>query len=32
MQIFIKTLAGKTIPLDVEPADKVEKIYSDIQL
>ena len=31
MQIFIKTLTGKTITLDVEPADTVENIKAKIQ-
>ena len=26
MQIFIKTLTGKTITLDVEPSDTIENI------
>ncbi len=31
MQIFVKTLTGKTITLDVEPADSIENIKSKIQ-
>ena len=31
MQIFIKTLTGKTITLDVEPADTIESIKAKIQ-
>lgn len=31
MQIFIKTLAGKTITLDVEPADSVKNVKFKIQ-
>ena len=31
MQIFIKTLTGKTITLDVEPADTIEAVKSKIQ-
>lgn len=31
MQIFIKTLTGKTITLDVEPSDTIENIKSKIQ-
>ena len=26
MQIFVKTLTGKTITLDVEPADSIENV------
>ena len=26
MQIFVKTLTGKTITLDVEPADTIENV------
>ena len=26
MQIFVKTLTGKTITLDVDPADSIEKV------
>ena len=34
MQIFVKTLTGKTITLDVEPADTIEnvKYYSHISM
>ena len=31
MQIFVKTLTGKTIPLDVEPSDTIEKVKQKIQ-
>jgi len=31
MQIFVKTLTGKTITLDVEPADTIQNIKSKIQ-
>ena len=31
LQIFVKTLTGKTITLDVEPADKIEYIKAKIQ-
>ena len=31
MQIFIKTLPGKTITLDVEPSDTIENIKQKIQ-
>ncbi len=31
MQIFVKTLTGKTITLDVEPSDTVENIKQKIQ-
>ena len=31
MQIFVKTLTGKTITLDVEPADTIHKVKSKIQ-
>ena len=31
MQIFVKTLTGKTITLDVEPSDSIENIKSKIQ-
>lgn len=31
MQIFVKTLSGKTITLEVEPNDTVEKVKSKIQ-
>ena len=31
MQIFVKTLTGKTIPLDVEPSDTIENVKSKIQ-
>jgi len=31
MQIFVKTLTGKTITLDVEPSDSIEQVKSKIQ-
>ena len=31
MQIFIKTLTGKTITLDVEPSDNIEAVKAKIQ-
>jgi ubiquitin len=31
MQIFIKTLTGKTVTLDVDAADKIEDIKQKIQ-
>jgi ubiquitin len=31
MQIFIKTLTGKTITLDVDPSDNIEAIKGKIQ-
>jgi len=31
MQIFIKTLTGKTITLDVEPSDTIESVKAKIQ-
>lgn len=31
MQIFVKTLTGKTIILDVEPSDSTENIKAKIQ-
>jgi len=31
MQIFVKTLTGKTITLEVEPADTIEIIKTKIQ-
>lgn len=31
MQIFVKTLTGKTITLEVEPADKIENVKAKIQ-
>ena len=30
MQIFVKTLTGKTITLDVEPADTIESVKQKI--
>ena len=31
MQIFVKTLTGKTITLDVEPSDMIENVKAKIQ-
>jgi ubiquitin C len=31
MQIFVKSVSGKTITLEVEPTDKVDKIKAMIQ-
>ena len=31
MQIFVKTLTGKTITLDVEPSDTIENVMQKIQ-
>ena len=31
MQIFVKTLTGKTITLEVEPGDTIENIKAKIQ-
>lgn len=31
MQIFVKTLTGKTITLDVDPADRIADIKQKIQ-
>tara|TARA_Y100000389_G_scaffold189829_1_gene213994 strand:- start:1579 stop:1812 length:234 start_codon:yes stop_codon:yes gene_type:complete len=31
MQIFVKTLTGKTITLDVEPSDTIDNIKQKIQ-
>ena len=31
MQIFVKTLTGKTITLDVEPSDSIEAVKTKIQ-
>ena len=31
MQIFVKTLTGKTITLEVESADSIESVKSKIQ-
>ena len=30
MQIFVKTLTGKTITLDVEPSDSIENVKAKI--
>jgi ubiquitin C len=32
MQIFVKTLTGKTITLDVEPADTIEYVKAFMQV
>ena len=31
MQIYVKTLTGKTLVLDVEPCDTIENIYDKIE-
>ena len=31
VQIFVKTLTGKTITLQVEPSDKIENVKAKIQ-
>ena len=31
MQIFVKTLTGKTVTLDVEPSDTIENVKAKIQ-
>ena len=31
MQVFVKTLTGKTITLDVEPSDSIENVKAKIQ-
>ena len=31
MQLFIKTLTGKTITLDTEPGDTIESVKAKIQ-
>jgi len=31
MKILIKTLAGKTLPLDVEPSDLVDNLKAKVQ-
>merc|ERR1739838_227021 len=31
MQIFVKTLTGKTITLEVEPSDTIENVKAEIQ-
>lgn len=31
MQIFVKTLTGKTITLDIEPTDTIENVKTKIQ-
>ena len=31
MQVFVKTLTGKTITLDLEPADTISDVKSKIQ-
>ena len=32
MQIFVKTLSGKTITLEVKPRDSIEKVKAKIQV
>ena len=32
MQIFVKTLTGKTIILEVEPSDTIENVKAKIQV
>ena len=32
MQIFVKTLTGKTITLEVEPSDSIENVKAKIQV
>jgi len=32
MQIFVKTLTGKTITLEVEPSDTIENVKAKIQM
>ena len=32
MQIFMKTLAGKTVTLDVEACDIIDNVKADIQV
>ena len=31
LQIFVKTLTGKTITLEVEPSDTIENVKAEIQ-
>jgi ubiquitin len=31
MQIFVKTLTGKTITIEVEPSDTIESVKTKIQ-
>ena len=31
MQIFVKTLTGKTITLDVEPSDSIDNVKAKVQ-
>ena len=31
MQIFVKSLSGKTVTLDVEPTDRIEDVKAKIQ-
>ena len=31
MQVFVKTIAGKTVTLDVEPSDSIENVKAKIQ-
>jgi len=32
MQIFVKTLTGKTITLEVEPSDSIDNVKQKIQV
>jgi ubiquitin len=32
LQVFVKTLTGKTITLDVEPSDTIENVKQKIQV
>ena len=32
MQIFVKTLTGKTITLEVEPSDSIENVKAKIKI
>ena len=32
MQIFVKTLTGKTITLDVEPSDTIDNVKAKVQV
>ena len=31
MQVFVKTLTGETITLDVEPSDSIENLKAKVQ-
>ena len=31
MQMFVKTITGKTLPLEVEPSDSIENVKAKIQ-